>query len=364
MKAVKKVSNSKNSATGQKSKFLLDCTAPANDNIINPSGLEKFLQDRIKVDGKTGNLGTSISVTREKNKIHIVADIPFSKRYIKANGAQLLNSNKMEVAKTHGYSVLLRNLRYTTSEQDVKEVFERFGKIRDVYLPLDFNTKRPRGFGFVEFYQEEDAIYAVKTMDNATMDGNVITCCLAQDRRKSPNSMRKAYSNAAPPRRYEFSPPNARDTHRTDYCPRPRSRSRSPGSRYVRRSSSYDRRYSPHREEHPYYARHEQEHSPHRYHRHYPKYPRDHGDYRDYREHGRHREYGENVEHREYMESREHRSEELGRDDRRYPDRPHHVVYPGPPYDHRRSPPRRHEPPHPNMIPPEIHDMRLRRSTH
>lgn len=44
---------------------------------------EKYLQDRIKVDGKTGNLGSSVTVTREKNKIHITAEIPFSKRYIK-----------------------------------------------------------------------------------------------------------------------------------------------------------------------------------------------------------------------------------------------------------------------------------------
>ncbi|KAK2198351.1 bifunctional Ribosomal protein L22e superfamily/Ribosomal protein L22e [Babesia duncani] len=44
---------------------------------------EKFLQDRIKVDGKTGNLGTNVIISREKNKILITTDIPFSKRYIK-----------------------------------------------------------------------------------------------------------------------------------------------------------------------------------------------------------------------------------------------------------------------------------------
>ncbi|CDR95025.1 60S ribosomal protein L22 [Babesia ovata] len=83
MKALKSKSQVKKAPVGQKSKFMLDCTAPANDNIINPSGLEKFLQDRIKVDGKTGNLGTSVTVTREKNKIHVTAEVPFSKRYIK-----------------------------------------------------------------------------------------------------------------------------------------------------------------------------------------------------------------------------------------------------------------------------------------
>ncbi|GFE54507.1 60S ribosomal protein L22 [Babesia ovis] len=111
MKAVKKVSNAKNTSTGQKSKFLLDCTAPANDNIINPSGLEKFLQDRIKVDGKTGNLGTNVTVTREKNKIYVVADIPFSKRYIKyltkkyLKKQQLRDFLRVVANKEHSYEL-------------------------------------------------------------------------------------------------------------------------------------------------------------------------------------------------------------------------------------------------------------------
>ena len=33
--------------------------------------------------GKTGNLGDKIQLSREKNKIHITAESPFSKRYLK-----------------------------------------------------------------------------------------------------------------------------------------------------------------------------------------------------------------------------------------------------------------------------------------
>ena len=45
---------------------------------------EKFLHDRIKVNGKTGNLGTAISVTRSGSTIIVrTHDIDFSKRYLK-----------------------------------------------------------------------------------------------------------------------------------------------------------------------------------------------------------------------------------------------------------------------------------------
>ncbi|KAJ1825041.1 hypothetical protein LPJ60_000256 [Coemansia sp. RSA 2675] len=33
---------------------------------------------------------------------------------------------------------------------DLKAVFEEFGKIKDVYIPLDFYTKESRGFGYVD----------------------------------------------------------------------------------------------------------------------------------------------------------------------------------------------------------------------
>ncbi|AFZ81246.1 RNA recognition motif domain-containing protein [Theileria equi strain WA] len=161
--------------------------------------------------------------------------------------------------KVTGYSLLIRNLRYSTSPQIVKETFERFGRIRDVYLPLDYNTRRPRGFGFVEYYEKEDVLEAVKAMDNADLDGSVITCCLAQDRRKSPNSMRRAYRGS-----------------RRGYDER-RYRSRSRSYRDVRRSYSYGRRG---RYDGDYYngRRYSRDRSPERY-------SRDYRPVRDYRPH-------------------------------------------------------------------------------
>merc|ERR1711957_798035 len=64
-------------------KFTVDCQQPADDNILEPKDLEKFFNSRIKVDGKTGNLGDRITVTREKSKVHVNAEAPFSKRYLK-----------------------------------------------------------------------------------------------------------------------------------------------------------------------------------------------------------------------------------------------------------------------------------------
>mmetsp|Transcript_13415 Transcript_13415/g.17568 ORF Transcript_13415/g.17568 Transcript_13415/m.17568 type:complete len:121 (+) Transcript_13415:79-441(+) len=63
-------------------KYVLDCTAPVDDKIIDLSSFEKYLHDRIKVDGKTGNL-ENVSINRDRTKITISASIPLSKRQLK-----------------------------------------------------------------------------------------------------------------------------------------------------------------------------------------------------------------------------------------------------------------------------------------
>ena len=64
-------------------KFTIDCSAPVEDKVLDPASFEKFLHDKIKVMGKAGNLGTKVTITREKNKIAVAAELPFSKRYLK-----------------------------------------------------------------------------------------------------------------------------------------------------------------------------------------------------------------------------------------------------------------------------------------
>lgn len=61
--------------------FVIDCAKPVEDKIMDIASLEKFLQERIKVGGKAGALGDTVTVVREKTKISVTAnDTTFSKR--------------------------------------------------------------------------------------------------------------------------------------------------------------------------------------------------------------------------------------------------------------------------------------------
>jgi len=58
-------------------------TAAVDDKVLDAASFEKFLHDRIKVNGKAGELGTKVTITREKAKVVVAAELPFSKRYLK-----------------------------------------------------------------------------------------------------------------------------------------------------------------------------------------------------------------------------------------------------------------------------------------
>ncbi|CAN6877029.1 unnamed protein product [Brassica oleracea] len=52
--------------------FAIDCSKPVDDKIMEIASLEKFLQERIKVGGKAGALGDSVSITRDHQRLSLV----------------------------------------------------------------------------------------------------------------------------------------------------------------------------------------------------------------------------------------------------------------------------------------------------
>ncbi|XP_029943140.1 ribosomal protein eL22-like [Salarias fasciatus] len=63
--------------------FTVDLSHPVEDGILDSSSFEAFLKERIKVNGKTGNLGGAVQVGRLKNRVNVTSEKQFSKRYLK-----------------------------------------------------------------------------------------------------------------------------------------------------------------------------------------------------------------------------------------------------------------------------------------
>uniref|UniRef100_A0A2K5PLB5 Large ribosomal subunit protein eL22 n=1 Tax=Cebus imitator TaxID=2715852 RepID=A0A2K5PLB5_CEBIM len=51
---------------------------------MDAANFEQFLQERIKLNRKAGNLsGGVVTMERSKSKITVTSEVPFSKRYLK-----------------------------------------------------------------------------------------------------------------------------------------------------------------------------------------------------------------------------------------------------------------------------------------
>lgn len=71
-------------AQKQTKKFIINASQPASDKIFDVSAFEKFLQDHIKVDGRTNNLGDNIVISSSADgKVEIVSHNELSGRYLK-----------------------------------------------------------------------------------------------------------------------------------------------------------------------------------------------------------------------------------------------------------------------------------------
>ncbi len=74
------------------------------------------------------------------------------------------------------------NLSYSMTEQDLRDLFSQAGEIQDVMLIVDRDTRRSKGFGFVEFVTEADARKAIEMFHDQEMQGRRLTVNIARPR--------------------------------------------------------------------------------------------------------------------------------------------------------------------------------------
>ena len=77
--------------------------------------------------------------------------------------------------------IYMGNLPFSYKEQELEEVFAKYGNIKDIFLVRDRNTKRLKGFGFIEFDTAEAAQAALE-MDGQELGGRQIKVAMAKEK--------------------------------------------------------------------------------------------------------------------------------------------------------------------------------------
>ena len=78
--------------------------------------------------------------------------------------------------------LLIRNLARTTTEEEIKNLFEPFGDVQSCIVVMDKDTGISKGFGFVEMPKAGDAKAAIKSLNNQEIAGNKIRVKKADDK--------------------------------------------------------------------------------------------------------------------------------------------------------------------------------------
>lgn len=63
------------------------------------------------------------------------------------------------------------NMSYNTTEAELKELFGGYGEVKSVAVITDRETGRAKGFGFVEFANDDDAKAAIAALDGKEVGG-------------------------------------------------------------------------------------------------------------------------------------------------------------------------------------------------
>jgi RNA recognition motif-containing protein len=74
------------------------------------------------------------------------------------------------------------NLSYSTTEDDLRQLFGPYGTPDSVSVISDRGTGRSKGFGFVEFSKDDEAKAALTALNGKEVDGRALTVSEARPR--------------------------------------------------------------------------------------------------------------------------------------------------------------------------------------
>jgi len=76
--------------------------------------------------------------------------------------------------KRENQSLRIDNISADTREQDIRDLFGRFGSLSHVFFPLSESSGDSRGFAFVSFYDKINAEKCIKALDGFRFDSLVL----------------------------------------------------------------------------------------------------------------------------------------------------------------------------------------------
>lgn len=99
------------------------------------------------------------------------------------------------------YKIFVGNLNFTTTEQQLIEIFEPHITIEDLVIVQDEETGKPRGYAFVMTRDREQGKKALRTIGKFELEGRLVYLKESHDGKKKNMKPAKSRSGGGRPRR-------------------------------------------------------------------------------------------------------------------------------------------------------------------
>ncbi len=67
--------------------------------------------------------------------------------------------------------IYVGNMSYNTSEEELRDLFAQYGTVLSANIIIGRETRRPKGFGFVEMEDDSAAVAAISQLDGQDFGG-------------------------------------------------------------------------------------------------------------------------------------------------------------------------------------------------
>lgn len=79
-------------------------------------------------------------------------------------------------------NIFVAGLSYQITDADLKELFEEYGEVSSAKIITDRETRRSKGYGFVEMSNDEEGQHAIEELNDAEYDGRTLSVSVARPR--------------------------------------------------------------------------------------------------------------------------------------------------------------------------------------
>ena len=83
------------------------------------------------------------------------------------------------------FQFIIKNIFFYHRYDDLKRLFQKYGKIVDITIPLDYHSRSSRGYAFILFEDARDAEEALYKLDKQPLLGRELEVEFARGDRKS-----------------------------------------------------------------------------------------------------------------------------------------------------------------------------------